>query len=211
MYPRDRARPTSQRLLKKTTTVQSHGSLSTLQCSPFTGSLSSSKATASTVPNVSAAPRSPAGRGPRRKQYGGQATKLEAADDPLGPLGAPTPPSGPEVPPPAPPQKEPAGKAARATPGTSTSSLPGMMNSVNLEEEDDDKPTARGPRVPPPVQPSTASASQRQTQPSVSVEQAAKPTFTIYVGDPHKVGDLTSSHTEYSVMTKVSRMPYLRL
>lgn len=43
----------------------------------------------------------------------------------------------------------------------------------------------------------------------MSVEQAAKPTFTIYVGDPHKVGDLTSSHTEYSVMTKVSAPCYL--
>jgi hypothetical protein len=77
-----------------------------------------------------------------------------------------------------------------------------MMDSVNLDD-DEDRPAARGPRPPPPVQPPTAAAPQRQTQPSVSVEQAAKPTFTIIVGDPHKVGDLTSSHTEYSVTTKV--------
>lgn len=84
------------------------------------------------------------------------------------------------------------------------------MDSVNLEEDDDDdKPVSRGPRVPPPVQPPSAATPQRQTQPSVSVEQAAKPTFTIYVGDPHKVGDLTSSHTEYSVMTKVMLPSYL--
>lgn len=127
-------------------------------------------------------------------------------DDPLGPLGgalgglpadaAP----GPEAPP-APPQKE------AQLPTASGSSLPGMMDSVNLDEdedEDEDRPLARGPRLPPPVQPPVAAALQRQTQPSVSVEQAAKPTFSIYVGDPHKVGDLTSSHTEYSVFTKVS-------
>ena len=88
-----------------------------------------------------------------------------------------------------------------------------MMDSVNLDEDededDDDRPLGRGPRVPPPVQPPAAAAPQRQTQPSVSVEQAAKPTFSIYVGDPHKVGDLTSSHTEYSVFTKVSEPCYL--
>jgi sorting nexin-1/2 len=43
----------------------------------------------------------------------------------------------------------------------------------------------------------------RQTQPSVSVEQAAKPHFYITVGDPHKVGDITSSHIVYQVRTKV--------
>ena len=78
------------------------------------------------------------------------------------------------------------------------------MDSVNLDDDDDDAPVASGPRVPPPVQPSSGPAPQRQTQPSVSVEQAAKPSFNITVGDPHKVGDLTSSHTEYSVYTKVS-------
>jgi sorting nexin-1/2 len=39
----------------------------------------------------------------------------------------------------------------------------------------------------------------------VSVEQAAKPTFHIEVGDPVKIGDLTSSHIVYSVRTRVSR------
>ena len=43
----------------------------------------------------------------------------------------------------------------------------------------------------------------RQTQPSVSIEQAARPSFDITVGDPHKVGDLTSSHIVYQVRTKV--------
>jgi sorting nexin-1/2 len=40
------------------------------------------------------------------------------------------------------------------------------------------------------------------------VEQAAKPTFEITVGDPHKVGDLTSSHIVYQVRTKTSSKAY---
>ncbi|KAF2691497.1 Vps5-domain-containing protein [Lentithecium fluviatile CBS 122367] len=164
-----------------------------------------SKANASSVPNVSAAPRSPAGRGPRRRHFGAQATKLEAVEDPLGPLGAATPLAS-EAPP-APPQKEPAGRDARQAPSSTASSLPGMMDSVNLDD-DEDRAVARGPRPPPPVQPPTGAAPQRRTQPSVSVEQAARPTFTIHVGDPHKVGDLTSSHTEYSVMTKTTSKGY---
>jgi sorting nexin-1/2 len=76
------------------------------------------------------------------------------------------------------------------------------MDSVNLDDDDEDT-VAPSPRIPPPVQPAASNAPPRQTHPSVSVEQAAKPSFHISVGDPHKVGDLTSSHTEYSVFTKV--------
>ena len=68
----------------------------------------------------------------------------------------------------------------------------------------DEGERSAGPRIPPPVQPSAGPVPRRDTQPSVSVEQAAKPTFDITVGDPHKVGDLTSSHIEYLVQTKVS-------
>jgi sorting nexin-1/2 len=166
-------------------------------------------AAASSAPSASAAPRSPAGRGPRRRQYGTQSTKLEAVDDPLGPLGAATPPATAE--PPAPPQKEnAASRNNRPATGTSTSSsLRGMMDSVDLNDDDDDERLrSQGPRVPPPVQAPAHAAPQRQAQPSVSVEQAAKPTFSIYVGDPHKVGDLTSSHTEYSVTTKTTSKGY---
>lgn len=42
----------------------------------------------------------------------------------------------------------------------------------------------------------------------MSVEQAAKPTFEILVGDPHKVGDLTSSHIVYQVSTKTTSKAY---
>ncbi|EDU50279.1 beta-xylosidase [Pyrenophora tritici-repentis Pt-1C-BFP] len=158
---------------------------------------------------TTAAPRSPAGRGPRRRQYGVQSTKLEAVEDPLGPLGAPTPPpTGPESAPPAPPQKEAAAlRATRPAPGASTPSLRGMMDSVDLD--DDEQPhSSQGARIPPPVQAPSTTAPQRQIQPSVSVEQAAKPSFAISVGDPHKVGDLTSSHTEYSVTTKTTSKGY---
>lgn len=161
------------------------------------------------APTASAAPRSPAGRGPRRRQYGTQSTKLEAVDDPLGPLGAATPTPAVETAPPAPPQKEAgASRGARLAPDGSASSLRGLMDSVNLDDDDSEQPRAQGPRVPPPVQAPANAAPQRQTQPSVSVEQAAKPSFTINVGDPHKVGDLTSSHTEYSVTTKTTSKGY---
>lgn len=63
-----------------------------------------------------------------------------------------------------------------------------------------------GFRNPPPVQPpAEAEGAKRPSQPSVSIEEAAKPTFEIVVGDPHKVGDLTGSHIVYQVRTQVGR------
>lgn len=75
-----------------------------------------------------------------------------------------------------------------------------MLDSIDLN---DDRQQSLGPRQPPPVPPSPGTPVRRDTHPSISVEQAAKPTFEILVGDPHKVGDLTSSHIEYQVRTKV--------
>lgn len=140
-----------------------------------------------------------------------QSTKLEAVDDPLGPLGAATPPTGAETAPPAPPQKEAAAsRGSRPAAGASAASLRGMMDSVDLDDDGDNDAQLRSnaPRVPPPVQAPAGTLPSRQTHPSVSVEQAAKPSFSIYVGDPHKVGDLTSSHTEYSVTTKTTSKGY---
>ncbi|KAF2820024.1 Vps5-domain-containing protein [Ophiobolus disseminans] len=173
-------------------------------------SATSSTPGAGSAPTASAAPRSPAARGPRRRQYGTSSTKLEAVDDPLGPLGAATPPTGLDAAPPVPPQKEPAAsRGSRLAPDASApSSLRGLMDSVNLDDDDAEQARSQGPRVPPPVQAPAGAAPQRQTQPSVSIEQAAKPSFSIYVGDPHKVGDLTSSHTEYSVTTKTTSKGY---
>ena len=158
--------------------------------------------------SVSSGPRSPAGRGPRSaKRYGTQSTRLEAVDDalgPLGPLGDNAPATSEPAGPPVPPQKEeaPARQPRPSTANSQTSSARSMMDSVTLN--DDAEESSLRPRVPPPVQPPSNEGPRRQTQPSVSVEQAAKPTFDITVGDAHKVGDLTSSHTVYSVRTKVS-------
>lgn len=76
------------------------------------------------------------------------------------------------------------------------------MDSVDLGDSDHSTTSktrfSQGQRSP-----GGGESSRRQTQPSVSIEQAARPNFDITVGDPHKVGDLTSSHTVYHVRTKV--------
>ncbi|KAH0349869.1 Vps5-domain-containing protein, partial [Aureobasidium melanogenum] len=134
------------------------------------------------------------------RRFGTQSTTLEALDDslgPLGPLGNVPAEAAPIEERPAPPQKE---QNARNAPPTA------LMESTTL---DDDGTSTISGRAPPPVQPAPAAdAPKRQTQPSVSIEQAAKPSFDISVGDPHKVGDLTSSHTVYQVRTKTTSKAY---
>jgi hypothetical protein len=87
--------------------------------------------------------------------------------------------------------------------GTRQPSLPQLLGATSLG---DDEFTSEGStRVtgPPPVQPPTAEQAQRQAPPSIDLAERQKPTYNITVGDPHKVGDLTTSHTEYQVYTKV--------
>lgn len=61
------------------------------------------------------------------------------------------------------------------------------MESVNLDEEAEERRAE------------AMGSPERQR-----VEQAPQgPVFDISVGDPHKVGDLTSAHTVYQVRTKV--------
>ena len=157
------------------------------------------------------ATKTPKPRGARApKRFVTPATKLESVDDSLGPLG----PLGdnssttaePEDVMISPPPGQNRQLQAPSISATSNASLQTLMGSVHLADDDDDEHTQSGPRVPPPVQPALHDTHQRQTQPSVSLVEAAKPTFYISVGDPHKVGDLTSVHTEYMVSTKV----YLR-
>ncbi|ROW15359.1 hypothetical protein VPNG_02375 [Cytospora leucostoma] len=150
-----------------------------------------------------------------------QPTKLQAVeDDPLGPLGAADPAvsAGYEGEPPLPPQKEP------TTPGALTSTLtvrttmsPGQQQPRRVSSDphqiiDDDVEETRlgssSGRAPPPVQAATPIEGKMTGPPSVSLEQAAKPMFNITVGDPHKVGDLTSSHIVYSVRTKTTSKAY---
>lgn len=169
------------------------------------------------------APSTSASSGPRPsrltpRRLVAQPTKLQAVeDDPLGPLGgaggdATLP--GEEGAPPMPPQKEP------STPAAMTSTLPvrTTMSAGQQQQarkgapadphriDDDDELLLDdgriGGRAPPPVQ-AAQPAGRGMGPPSVSIEQAAKPSFTITVGDPHKVGDLTSSHIVYAVRTKV--------
>ncbi|OJJ49308.1 hypothetical protein ASPZODRAFT_129746 [Penicilliopsis zonata CBS 506.65] len=106
-----------------------------------------------------------------------------------------------------PPQKEPAvgPSPTHLVSPTPQQPLFGVSSEAGTLEED-----GSGLKGPPPVQPPVDAerAPKRQSQPSMSVEQAAKPTFDIEVGDPHKVGDLTSSHIVYQVRTKTTSKAY---
>lgn len=170
------------------------------------------KASQATKPSTST------GRGARAtpRRLIAQPTRLEAVDDPLGPLGG-TSSAGESQSdePPAPPKKEgqPQQLASRTNmPASQHSSLAHRPRGHDdAGDDDDDELVAQdmfdgrsGPRQPPPVQAAQPSPMNTAVQPSISVEQAAKPTFHIVVGDPHKVGDLTSSHIVYSVRTKAS-------
>lgn len=162
-----------------------------------------------------------------------QPTRLQAVeDDPLGPLGAstsssagtPGPLSGnlsplpgagagsssPDTGPPAPPKEVPLRPAGGALQQQNQSQQqqrqggPPDPHRIDNDDADDDRLFDRGPRVPPPVTPAQPGAGRAGgVAQSVSVEQAAKPSFWISVGDPHKVGDMTGSHIVYSVRTKV--------
>jgi sorting nexin-1/2 len=143
-------------------------------------------------------------RGPKR--FVTQTTRLESvgdAMDPLGPLGESTSLSPDESFSPQSSGYMPPQSSQGSSSGPVRGSLNNLMSSVNLDDEDDLRSTpGRGPPIVPPSP--RASDSQRLNQPSVSVVEAAKPpSFYITVGDPHKVGDLTSAHTEYQVFTKV--------
>ncbi|KAI9771813.1 MAG: Vacuolar protein sorting-associated protein 5 [Geoglossum simile] len=178
---------------------------------PFSSQDSSSKPNSlqPSLPTPST-PKSPSARGPRTpRKVIAHATRLEPVDDSLGPLGplgdnfdVTIPPQHDQ--PPVPPQKEqPINRITKHAPSTSQSSTKrDLMDSVDLE--DSVEPLVR-PRAPPPVMPPSTSTVPRQFQPSVSIEQAANPSFEITVGDPHKVGDLTSSHIVYHVRTKARR------
>lgn len=155
--------------------------------------------------------KAPAARGPRKpiRRLQAQPTTIQA-DDPLGPLGplgdnnaAPGLDSQADEPP-APPQKE--QLPIRTTMPQSARPQSGPRDPHYIEDDDDDRPL--GPKVPPPVQSAQPSQVRSATQPSMAIEQAAKPSFHITVGDPYKVGDLTSSHIVYSVRTKTTSKGY---
>jgi sorting nexin-1/2 len=164
----------------------------------------SASASQSSTPAPSASSSAPRpSRGPRRLVA--QPTRLEAVDDPLGPLGAVPEDNGPaQDAPPVPPQKE--QMVIRTTMPQPQQQQRRPADPNHIDDEENDGPKA--PRAPPPLDAAQPSAVRSSNQPSVSIEQAAKPTFQIYVGDPHKVGDLTSSHIVYSVRTKTTSKGY---
>lgn len=152
-------------------------------------------------------PSAGAARGPRiTRRLVAQPTRLSAVDDPLGPLGSAA--SSDKEAPPAPPQKE---VVMRTTmQGAQAEGARGPRDPHDVEGEEEEvrgEGEGEAGRAPPPVM--EASPTVRSgSLPSVSVEDAAKVSFHITVGDPHKVGDLTSSHIVYSVRTKVRSSPF---
>lgn len=150
-------------------------------------------------------------RGPRRLVA--QPTRLEAVDDPLGPLGAIPAAGDGDSPdddgatPPVPPQKEQMVIRTTMSGGQPQQQPRRPADPHHIEDNQDDAEIQRGPRAPPPVDAARPSGVRSNNQPSMSVEQAAKPSFHISVGDPVKIGDLTSSHIVYSVRTQVGSMP----
>ncbi|KAH7033081.1 Vps5 C terminal like-domain-containing protein [Microdochium trichocladiopsis] len=162
------------------------------------------------VNQAQSAVKSPArkARGPVRRLVA-QPTQLASVDDPLGPLGPLGGGSGVEPAadePPAPPLKE--QLPVRTTMPQALQKKAGPNDPHRLDDDEDSLFDRAPGRAPPPVQAALPSPMRSTTQPSVSIEQAAKPTFYITVGDPHKVGDLTSSHIVYSVRTRTTSKGY---
>lgn len=154
-------------------------------------------------------PKTAASRKTPARKIGAQPTRLEAVDgshDPLGPLGGDAPfsaaPAASEQAP-TPPRKE-LSQNRSVRPSSSASQTSFGKSSLDSADHTSDNGLPVRQKGPPPVQPPVGGALPRQTQPSVSIEQAAKPSFDITVGDPHKVGDITSSHIVYQVHTRVS-------
>ena len=173
------------------------------------GSESKPKSLPTSSFSAASTPRSSSARGPRTpRKVGVQATRLEAIDHtlgPLGPLGENFNPSEPELPP-APPTKEQTlpTRHARLLPSPQPSTSRGMVDSAEPIDDDRNSAASRQRYSQQGISaPGGTENSRRPTQPSVSIEQAARPNFDITVGDPHKVGDLTSSHIVYQVRTKV--------
>ena len=192
---------TAQQALVK---VPSDSSTAASSLSYFQDSQAASTQSQTASVSAASSPRTTTSRGPRAtKRFAVPTTRLEPVDgslDPLGPLGTsgPVAESEPEQRP-IPPSKEQSTTNRNARQPASQSQA-----SLDASEAGEDGRTVVNSRQryhnQSQAHPENA---RRQAQPSVSIEQAARPTFDITVGDPHKVGDLTSSHIEYQVRTKV--------
>ncbi|KAK4547052.1 hypothetical protein LTR36_001273 [Oleoguttula mirabilis] len=159
------------------------------------------------TPSSAVKPAASKSRKPRRYGNLAQSTTLESLDDsagPLGPLGAE--PAEEPAAAPAPPVKELASRTRGASrPSTAAS------GASPVRSEDGASSLNGSARGPPAVQPVQHDPRSRQQQaPSMSIEQAAKPTFNITVGDPHTVGNAATSHTVYSVITRTTSKAYMQ-
>jgi sorting nexin-1/2 len=151
-----------------------------------------------------------------------QVVRAEVIDDDLGPLGPlgdslnessePSTPQpsmgsggGPEVPP-QPPIKESSPHALRVG-GSPTIPTRGairdVMDHAALGEGDDDY-ASQGMQIGGTLSGLMHSQRGGETAPPTELQPPpVKPVFEISVGDPHKVGDITSAHTVYQVRTRV--------
>ena len=152
--------------------------------------------TSTSTPRTPSSTKQPSPITSRRRPTGsrlGQSviSKLEDLDlesDPLGPLGETSPET---VAPPPPPAKDdsPSTRTPRQPPTTFAEIKSDFVETPRLAET---RPTQ--PQAPPGV----------SRQLSMPLEQAAQPpTFNITVGDPTTIGNITGSHTEYKVRTRV--------
>ena len=131
-------------------------------------------------------------RTPRRYGNLAQSTTLESLDDSMGPLGPLGAEASVEPSAPAPPVKELASRTRAGRPSTGASS----------QHSEDSGPVPATQRT---FQPNRLSQPQ---PPSLPVEQASKPQFSISVGDPHTISSTTTSHTAYTVITTTTSKAY---
>ncbi|KAK5700987.1 Vacuolar protein sorting-associated protein vps5 [Elasticomyces elasticus] len=141
-----------------------------------------STASAKPIPDTSSPRAKPApskSRTPRRHGNLAQSTTLESLDDSMGPLG----PLGAEAEP-------------EATLPEPTAPAPPVKELASRTRTTQSSSISSPPRT------------RQQPPPSLPVEQASKPTFSIIVGDPHTVGNAANSHTVYTVITTTTSRAY---
>ncbi|KAK5132989.1 hypothetical protein LTR08_008276 [Meristemomyces frigidus] len=150
-------------------------------------------------PSINSTPKPAISKSRTPRRYGNlaQSTTLETLDDSMGPLG----PLGVEAAEepsaaPTPPVKELASRT-RAPSRPNNAAASGHSSTFSHDTAGGDDSLNGSPRA------------SRHQPPSVTVEQAAKPTFAIQVGDPHTVGNAATSHTVYTVTTRTTSKAYL--
>lgn len=110
---------------------------------------------------------------------------LDLESDPLGPLGSENIEDSSPMPP---PKEEQSGNVQIALPADRT--IAGASQVAGSQSE------------------TTLSSETEARTPSIPLQQAANPSFSINVGDPTKIGDLTSAHTVYKVSTKTTSQAF---